>query len=152
MHHFNNPTVSFYHQTNDESDLPNNKLATRYALQLSAQVPVSKGTTFLPRAIFDRQDNHMKLDIGGNFRLSLSDYRLVSLHLGGYARPVTDYDGKYRVDAVVALVGIEFNNVLIGTSYDVYLGRTAGFSRGTIEFSAAYLGEYEDDMILCPKF
>ncbi|MBK9015712.1 MAG: PorP/SprF family type IX secretion system membrane protein [Saprospiraceae bacterium] len=152
MHHFHNPTVSFYHKTDSESDLPDNKLATRYSAQLSAQVPVSKGITFLPRAIFDKQDSHMKLDAGGNFRISLSDFRLVSLHLGSYVRPVIDYDDSFRLDAVVALVGIELNNVLIGTSYDFHLGSTAGFNRGTFEMSVAYLGEYEDDLILCPKF
>lgn len=152
MHHFNQPTVSFYHKTDGESDLPDNTLAPRYSAQLSVQLPVSKGITFLPRAIFDMQDDFMKLDAGGNFRFSLSDFRLVSLHLGGYARPVSDFDNKLRLDAVVALVGIEINNVLIGTSYDIHVGRTAGFNRGTFEMSVAYLGDYEDDLILCPKF
>ncbi|MBI1227891.1 MAG: type IX secretion system membrane protein PorP/SprF [Bacteroidetes bacterium] len=152
MHHFQNPTVSFYHKTDNASLVPDNKLAPRYSAQLSAQVGVSDGVTFLPRAIFDSQGSSMKLDAGGNFRLSLSDYRLVSLHLGSYARPVKDYDGSYRLDAIVALVGVEFNNVLIGTSYDIHLNKTASFNRGTFELSVAYLGEYEDDLILCPKF
>ncbi|MCF8244965.1 MAG: PorP/SprF family type IX secretion system membrane protein [Saprospiraceae bacterium] len=152
IHHFQNPTVSFYHKTDSESLLPDNKLAPRYSAQLSAQVPVSKGITFLPRAIFDSQGSSMKLDAGGNFRLALSDFRLVSLHLGSYLRPVTDYNNSLRLDAVVALVGVEFNNILIGTSYDFHVGSTAGFNRGTFEMSVAYLGEYEDDLILCPKF
>ncbi len=152
IHHFHNPTVSFYHKTNEESNLPNNKLAPRYSAQVSAQIPVAKNINFLPRAIFDKQDNHMKLDAGGNFRIGLSDFRTVSLHLGSYVRPVRDFDDTYRLDAVVALVGIELNNVLIGTSYDVHIGQTAGYSRGTFEISVAYLGEYEDDLILCPKF
>jgi len=153
MHHFNKPSVGFYYKTDSESGYPNSQLDPRYSAQVSAQIPVTKGITFLPRAIFDMQGDYLKLDAGGNFRLSLSDYRLVSLHLGAYARPVNDYDNNYRLDAVVALVGIEFNNVLIGTSYDIHIGNTtAGFSRGTYEFSVAYLGEYEDDLILCPKF
>ncbi len=152
MHHFQNPTVSFYHKTDNGTTLPDNKLAPRYSAQLSAQLAVTDGITFLPRAIFDTQANSMKLDVGGNFRLALSDFRLISLHLGSYARPVKDYDSSYRLDAIVALVGIEFNNILIGTSYDIHVGSTAGFNRGTFEFSVAYLGEYEDDLILCPKF
>lgn len=153
MHHFNKPTDSFYHKTDDSSLLPNDKLDPRYSAQLSAQVPIAKGVTFLPRAIFDLQGEHMKLDAGGNFRMNLSDYRLVSLHLGSYVRPVSDYDNGYRLDAVVALVGIEFNNILIGSSYDIHVGKTTtGFNRGTFELSVAYLGDYEDDLILCPKF
>ncbi|MBK8563861.1 MAG: PorP/SprF family type IX secretion system membrane protein [Saprospiraceae bacterium] len=152
IHHFHKPTVSFYHRADKDATVPNSKLAPRYSAQLSAQVPIADKINFLPRAIFDKQDNHMKLDVGGNFRMGLSDYRTVSLHLGSYLRPVRDFDNSYRLDAVVALVGIEINNVLIGTSYDIFLGKTAGFKRGTFEMSVAYLGDYEDDLILCPKF
>lgn len=152
MHHFQNPTVSFYHKTDAESLVPDSKLYPRYSAQISAQIPLTKDVTFLPRTIFDSQGSHLKLDAGGNFRMSLSDFRLVSLHLGSYVRPVRDVTNTYRMDAVVALVGVEINNVLIGTSYDFQIGRTAGFNRGTFEMSVAYLGEYEDDLILCPKF
>ena len=152
IHHFQNPSVSFYHKTDSESLVPDNKLAPRYSAQISAQLPVVKDITFLPRAIFDLQGKHMKLDAGGNFRMSVSDFRSISLHLGSYVRPVRDFDNSYRLDAVVALVGIEINNVLIGTSYDFHLGSTAGYNRGTFEMSVAYLGDYEDDLILCPKF
>ncbi|MCC6727141.1 MAG: type IX secretion system membrane protein PorP/SprF, partial [Saprospiraceae bacterium] len=152
MHHFHKPSMSFYYRTDDNTLVPNNRLAPRYSAQLSAIVPVTKTINFLPRAIFDKQDNHMKLDVGGNFRFGLSDYRIVYLHLGSYARPVRDFDDKYRLDAIVALVGIEFNNVLIGTSYDINLGKLAGYNRRTFELSVAYLGDYEDDLILCPKF
>jgi type IX secretion system PorP/SprF family membrane protein len=152
IHHFHKPTVSFYHRADNDTQVPNNRLAPRYSAQLSAQIPVSDKINFLPRAIFDKQDNHLKLDAGGNFRFGLSDFRTVSLHLGSYLRPVRDFDNSYRLDAVVALVGIEMNNVLIGTSYDIFLGKTTGFRRGTFEISVAYLGEYEDDLILCPKF
>ncbi|MBI5917222.1 MAG: PorP/SprF family type IX secretion system membrane protein [Bacteroidetes bacterium] len=152
MHHFLSPSVSFYHHTDADSQLPESKLAPRYSVQVSAQVPFAKGITFLPRAIFDKQDSHMKLDAGGNFRFSLSDFRTISLHLGSYVRPVTDYDDSYRLDAIVALMGLEVNNILIGTSYDFHPGSTSNFNRGTFEISIAYLGEYEDDLILCPKF
>jgi len=53
---------------------------------------------------------------------------------------------------LVTLVGFELNNVLFGLSYDLNLGETANFNRTTFEFSVAYLGEYEDELILCPKF
>lgn len=152
MHHFAQPSVSFYHKSDEETTVPDNQLETRYSGQLSVQVPIMDGMSFLPRAIFDKQGESMKLDAGGNLRFSLSDFRSVSLHLGAYARPVANVDQNIRLDAMVALVGIEFNNVLIGTSYDFYLGPTTNFNRGTFEISLAYLGEYEDDLILCPKF
>ena len=152
IHHFNEPSVSFYHNENPETSLPDDKLAARYALQLSAFLPLNDAIQLQPRAIFDLQGNHAKLDAGLNVRMSMSDYKSIAMHLGGYLRPVQDFDQSTRVDALVTLLGIEFNNVLIGMSYDLNLGEVAGFNRRTFEFSVAYLGEYEDDVILCPKF
>ncbi len=152
MHHFTQPTVSFYHNTDAESTLPDNKLAIRYAAQFSAYLPLTDGIQLQPRTIFDLQDEHLKLDIGMNVRINTSEYKSIAMHIGGYARPVKDYDDSFRVDAFVALLGIEFNNVLIGMSYDLNLGELSDFNRRTFEFSVAYLGEYEDDIILCPKF
>ena len=152
LHHFHSPTISFYHKTDDETMLPDNTLAPRYSGQLSLILPVAKGIQILPRFIFDRQDEHMKLDAGANFRFNTSEYKNVAVHIGGYARPVSNEDDSFRMDALVALVGIEFNNVLIGMSYDINLDNVANFERRTFEFSVAYLGEYEDDIILCPKF
>lgn len=152
MHHFLAPSVSFYRQTDNDSPLDDNILDVRYSGQLSAQLPLTQKVVLLPRAIFDKQGNHMKLDAGTNFRFNASDYKNVAIHLGAYLRPVAGLDNSYRMDALVGLVGIEFNNVLIGTSYDYYLGATSNFNRGAFEISVAYLGEYEDDLILCPKF
>ncbi len=152
MHHFTQPSVSFYHNSNSESTTPDNKLDARYSAQLSAYLPATDGVQLQPRVIFDKQGGHMKLDAGLNIRINTSEYRNLAMHIGGYVRPVQDYDDSFRVDALVALLGIEFNNVLIGMSYDLNLGELSSFNRRTFEFSVAYLGEYEDDVILCPKF
>jgi len=59
------------------------------------------------------------------------------------------------MDAVVLMTGIEMNNFLIGFSYDLNLDafNTAGSKQqSAFEISVAYLGQYEDDTVLCPKF
>lgn len=152
MHHFHSPSVSFFKKDDPDGTLPDIKLDPRYSAQLSAILPVSDRIQFLPRTIFDLQGQHTKLDAGANFRFNTSQYRSTAVHLGGYVRPVTDEDNSIRMDAVVMLVGFEFNNVLFGISYDLNLGETTNFERTTFEFSVAYLGQYEDDLILCPKF
>ncbi|MEO1261977.1 MAG: PorP/SprF family type IX secretion system membrane protein [Bacteroidota bacterium] len=152
MHHFNEPSISFYHNDNPETDLPDNKLDARYSGQVSAFLPVSDGIQLQPRMIIDKQGNHLKMDAGMNIRFDASEYKNIAIHLGGYLRPVQDYDESTRLDALVTLLGVEFNNVLIGMSYDLNLGELSDFNRRTFEFSVAYLGEYEDDVILCPKF
>jgi hypothetical protein len=116
------------------------------------QMPVSKRVQFLPRAIFDKQGEHMKLDAGANVRFNTSEYKNVAMHLGAYLRPVSNDEDGINLDAMVALLGIEFNNVLIGLSYDLNISGFNNPSRKTFEISVAYLGEYEDDLILCPKF
>ncbi|MFQ5447021.1 MAG: PorP/SprF family type IX secretion system membrane protein [Saprospiraceae bacterium] len=152
LHHFLSPSVSFYKHADSETLLPDNVLAKRYSGQISAVIPVTNRVQFLPRTIFEKQDSHMKLDAGGNFRLNTSEFKNIALHIGAYVRPVTDEDNSFRLDAVVGMLGIELNNVLFGLSYDLNMDRIAQTDRRVFEFSIAYLGEYEDDVILCPKF
>lgn len=152
MHHFHSPSISFYKKEEPDSDLPDATLDPRYSAQISTILPVTERVQILPRAIFDLQGQHMKLDAGANFRINTSSYRSTAVHIGGYVRPVSNEDDSFRMDALVTLVGFELNNVLFGLSYDLNLGETVDFNRTTFEFSVAYLGEYEDDLILCPKF
>jgi type IX secretion system PorP/SprF family membrane protein len=152
MHHFLSPSVSFFKRDDLESMFEENKLHPRYTAQASAVVPISEYFSILPRAIFDRQSSHMKLDAGTNIRLSTSEYRNSAIHFGSYVRPVVDYNNKARLDAVVALVGLEFNNFLLGFSYDINIKGISIYNRRAFEISIAYLGEYEDELILCPKF
>jgi type IX secretion system PorP/SprF family membrane protein len=152
LQHFLSPSVSFYKRSDSETLLPDNVLAKRYSGQISAVIPMTNKVQFLPRAVFEKQDSHMKLDAGANFRVSTSEYKNIAVHFGAYVRPVTNEDDSYRVDAVVAMFGIELNNVLFGFSYDLNIDRVAITDRRVFEFSIAYLGEYEDEVILCPKF
>jgi type IX secretion system PorP/SprF family membrane protein len=152
VHHFLSPSVSFFHRTDNDTELPQNNLDTRYSVQLNVQLPISARMALMPRIIFDAQGQHMRMDAGTGIRINTSDYKSIALHLGAFARPVADGEASYRLDAIVGMVGIELNNVLFGLSYDAYTGATAGFNRGSVEFSIAYLGDYEEDLILCPKF
>ncbi len=154
MHHFLTPAVGFFRRSDpDNTNLPESNLDPRYAVQLSAVLPITKERLqLLPRLIFDRQGEHMKLDAGANIRINTSSYKNMAMHIGAYARPVTNQDDNIRVDALVALLGFEFNNVLFGFSYDLNLGEISQVNRRAFEISVAYLGEYEDDLILCPKF
>ena len=84
----------------------------------------------------------------------LSEYANVALHLGGWVRPVRDELDEFGIDAVVAMIGVEYSNVLFGFSYDANLNDLTNSrqGQGAFEISVAYLGEYENDAVLCPKF
>lgn len=148
MHHVLEPEVSFYGK-----GVPGEKLYRKLSAQLSANIPVGNTrTSFLPRVLFAKQGPHMQINAGANFRTAIGKYGTTALHVGGWLRPVRT-ESSFGLDAVVALVGIEFNNILFGLSYDLNpKALSVGQRQGAFEISIAYLGEYQNEEILCPKF
>lgn len=149
MHHFMQPNISFFKNTNE-----GDKLYAKYSAQLAANFPLGKTSrvSFLPRFLVAKQGPHLEINTGANFRTTLGQYGSSAFHIGGWARPVRSVEG-IGVDAVVALVGFEFNNVLLGLSYDLNIkALSANQRQGAFELSIAYLGNYDSEEILCPKF
>lgn len=153
MHHFLRPNVSFYGV--DADDEPIDVLNPRYALFASIQMPVSRGIQFHPRAMAALQGGHLLTNAGGNFRFLLNQYSGTAVHIGGWARSVRSAEGNVFLDAIVGMFGIEVNHVLFGFSYDINLAdirSTMPVGRNAFEFSIAFLGNYDNEVILCPKF
>jgi type IX secretion system PorP/SprF family membrane protein len=150
MHHITQPNISFFNNT-DAGDL----LFAKYSAQIAVNVPVGgrqSRTSFMPRFLVASQGNHLEINTGANFRMALGEYRTTAVHLGTWLRPVRNNNGM-GIDAAVALVGLEYNNVLFGMSYDLNLrALTANQRQGAFEISIAYLGDYESGGIVCPKF
>jgi len=156
MHHVLTPEVSFYATSTDKDDEPISKssLYSKYSGQLSMQVPLSDNLFLLPRALFALQGPHLEINAGTNLRIKLNSFNNNSLHLGAWARPVTNNNGDTSLDAIVALVGIELGGVSCGLSYDANLSsyQTAGTGQGAFEFSITYIGSFDNEDIMCPKF
>ena len=152
MHHFLSPPISFYDPEEDQT--PENKLFPKYSAQFNLQVPLGEKIQFLPRAILGLQGPHLVATAGASFRFQLSNSGGLALHLGSWLRPVRDEDEAFRLDAVVGMVGMEYSNVLFGVSYDAHLTDLANTrqGQGALEISIAYLGNYNNDTVLCPKF
>lgn len=148
LHHFLEPKVSFYGKSAD-----GDKLFMKISGQIAANIPMGKTrTSFMPRVLFAKQGPHMQVNAGANFRTAMGKYGSTAFHIGGWVRPVRSED-SFGLDAVVALVGIEVSNVLFGLSYDINpKALSFGQRQGAFEISIAYLGEYENEEILCPKF
>lgn len=149
MHHVTSPQVSFYGNSGD-----GDKLYRKYSAQLAANIPFDRENrvAMLPRFLISSQGPHMEINTGTNFRIAIGQYGSSALHLGSWVRFVRN-DDAIGHDAVVALAGFEFNNVLIGLSYDLNLRALEAKQRqGAFEISIAYLGEYENEEVLCPKF
>ena len=154
LHHILEPQIGFFYDPDNEENNLQHNLHRKYSGYLSLQLPIGERIQLLPRAMFYNQGPHMAINAGSNIRFLISDIRGVALHLGGWARPVKDVDQSLSMDAVVGMVGIEYENFLLGISYDAHLNDLT-LSRGSqsaIEISIAYLGEYENETIQCPKF
>jgi hypothetical protein len=94
----------------------------------------------------------MEINAGTNFRFAMGQYGGSALHFGTWARPVRN-DGGFGFDAVVALFGLEINSMLFGLSYDLNLrALQANQRQGALEISVSYLGNYDNEKVLCPKF
>jgi len=154
MHHITEPEISFFYNE-EEPELGNsNTLYSKYTAYLNLSVPVGPAIRLQPRALLYAQGPHLALNAGSNIRFLIDAISGTALHVGGWARPVRNADDSYGLDAIVGMVGIEYSNFLLGFSYDAQLESIGAVRdrRGAFELSIAYLGEYENETILCPKF
>ena len=154
LHHVTEPELSFFFDGEAApEDQISSTLYSKYSGYLNLSLPVGDGVRVSPRALVYVQGPHAAFNGGANFRFLLDDLRGTALHLGAWARPVRNQD-DFTLDSAIAMLGLEYNNFLIGFSYDIGLNELSVVRRtqGAFEISVAYLGEYEDDAVLCPKF
>lgn len=156
LHHILEPQVSFYFDPDEEDEDKNgdNTLLRKLTAHLTLQIPLSEDIQLLPRALIYKQGPHMALNAGANFRFLLNEFSGLAMHLGGWIRPVSDANNSFEPEAAVLMTGIEINNFLIGFSYDANIKdfNAAGNRRNSFEISIAYLGNYDNETVLCPKF
>lgn len=152
LHHALQPKVSFY---DDVTPAPEGgKLYPKLNTQISASIPFDRSNrvSMQPRLLAALQGPHMEINAGTNFRFAMGQYGGSALHFGTWARPVRN-DGGFGFDAVVALFGLEINSMLFGLSYDLNLrALQANQRQGALEISVSYLGNYDNEKVLCPKF
>jgi len=154
IYHITEPEISFFYNK-EEPDLGStNKLHRKYTAYVSAIVPFGPSVQFSPRALFYAQGPHAAANAGANFRFLFNEINGTALHVGGWVRPVKNEQDKIFMDAIVGMIGLEFNRFLIGMSYDANLTdlNLLRQGQGALEISIAYLGEYDDDLVLCPQF
>jgi len=152
--HILQPKISFYEDPTTTVIPQGGKLYPKLNVQLAASIPFDRSNrvSMQPRMLAAMQGPHMEINAGTNFRFALGQYGSSALHFGTWARPVRN-DGGFGFDAIVALFGLEVNSMLFGLSYDLNLGALQANQRqGAFELSISYLGNYDNEKILCPKF
>lgn len=154
IHHVLEPQISFYFNADDPERGNDNKLFTKITGHLSFQIPLGQSVQMLPRALFYKQGPHLAINAGTNFRFLVDDVKGTAIHLGSWARPVSNENDQLSIDAIVGMVGIEYSNFLVGLSYDANLNdlNVTKLGQGAFEISIAYLGEYDNGTVHCPSF
>lgn len=155
VNHILEPQISFFFDRQERNDeLGNNVLQRRFTGHLGARFPLTKTLQLLPRVNINSQGPHMAINAGTNIRIALGQYTSSAFHVGGWVRPVTTIEEDLELAAGIFMVGFETNNVLFGFSYDLSLSEIVSVrsTQSAFEFTVAYLGNYDDDLVLCPEF
>lgn len=149
-HHLFEPNISFYDKDKNGGT---STLYRKYSVHASAQMPMGFKNSFSPRIYVASQGQYAQATLGANFRLQFTDYGSTAFHTGAWIRGVKNAKG-IGTDAVSVMVGYELNNFLLGLSYDLNLTGLTQYNRNqnAFEISIGYLGDYDNDTILCPKF
>ena len=151
VHHLNQPNLSFYGR--DDAGPTRRTVIPQDHRSRGRQLPINSTTKVLPRVLAQAQGQSLEALAGSNVRFQFDDYGSTALHVGGWVRGVRNVDG-FGADAAVLLIGVEYKNVLLGTSYDLGISKFSAGNRGrgALEISLAFLGNYENDSLLCPSF
>ena len=94
----------------------------------------------------------MEIVGGANYKFQLPQRR-TALHAGLMARAARDLD-VIGADAVIPFLGFEYDNLLIGLSYDLSLRSfTSDIApHKAFEITIRYIGEHENEDMFCPSF
>ncbi len=154
LHHIMEPQTSFFYDDEKPDRYDQNYVFRKYTLHAALQIPVGESVKISPRLLFYNQGPHVAINAGSNIRFAISQSGNTALHLGGWARTTRDETQNPYLDAAILMTGFEFNDFLLGISYDLNLTslNLNRRSQGALEISVAYLGQYENDSVLCPKF
>jgi type IX secretion system PorP/SprF family membrane protein len=141
IYHINKPRESF-----TGADFA---LQPRYTFHGGAYFPVGQTTVLHTSALYQNQSGASETVIGGAFGLTVNP--------ADELNPTTFYAGSwYRFgDAIIPYIGLEFNSMRVGASYDVNTSalKSVSQSRGGFELSLIYVHRPNTDRPLnCPRF
>ncbi len=153
--HITRPNVSFY--GSDGSPNPNlvkiNKLFIKTSGYIGSSLKTSEYFFVEPRVLALIQGPHTEVNIGSNMKIKIKNYSTRYLHFGPWIR-FTDNENGFGLESIILSAGYEFDNTIIGISYDHNLSDIIRDYKGinAFELNITYTGEYENNDGFCPKF
>ena len=152
LHHIFEPRISFFEDR--VGDRLNIVLARNYTAHGGAAINFGNRYQISPRISALSQAAHFQVTGGANLRIRLDEYDKTGVYGGLWARYANDAVNSLLNDAVILTLGLEVDGFLLGLSYDLNTEAVSNLNtrQGTFEISFVYLGEYDNETILCPKF
>lgn len=137
--HITQPKDPFYAASSDAI------LPIRYTAHGGARVVLSEKASIVPNAVFIKQASSTEFMLGGYLQMGVTDNIDI---MGGV---------NYRIkDAFYPYVGLNFNNVIVGLSYDINASQLGKAARGasSYEFSLMFTNRKGTDkgFFKCPRF
>ncbi len=140
--------ISLYHPTQPNSKFlssnNDNKVPMRYSIHGGIRLQLSERAELIPHAIYMRQGNADEIAGGAAINLKIDgDKDLIA-------------GGTYRFnDAVAPSLGLRFNGLTIGLSYDINVSqfKTVSSSNGGYELSISFTNHKKtpDTKFICPR-
>ena len=149
--HFASPNISFYRKSENIENT--NKLFHKITYHASMDIKSQSFLTWQPRVRFVAQGPYYDMEAGTNLKMTSFNWDVVALHFGLSGHVIKDLQ-SVNVGAIVPFFGLQYNNFLIGFSYDVVMTHVINSRRNlhAFEFSLSYLGDQNDTGLVCPKF
>ncbi len=146
-HHLNRPNVAIIE---GDADLLHMKISA----YIGGEYPLSDRLSVMPSALAMFQGPSLEVTGGANIRYKWDDFGDFALRMGAWGRLVSK-DRTIGTDALSVLVGMEYERVILGISYDINTSTLVPASnrRGAFEVSLYYThpGKTKGD-VKCPKF
>lgn len=143
--------VSLYHINRPKQEFTgvNYDLYPRATIHAGGYFPVGVQTTLHLSGLFSTQAGATETLFGGAMQFMAGDPEA--------EKPTSFYGGAWMRfgDALIPYLGLEFNDLRVGASYDINISdlKTASESRGGIEISLIYIMKHPDGKFVpCPKF
>lgn len=142
--------VSLYHITRPQQHFTGGSFAlnSRATIHAGTYFPISEISTLHLSALQSFQGGASETVLGGAFQFTANN---------GSDKPASLYAGSWMRfnDAIIPYVGLEYNNLRLGITYDANTSslKTASQGQGGFEFSLIYIYKPSTDKpINCPKF
>lgn len=153
--HFNKPNISLYNTPDiiDPNVFKTDTLSAKWSIHTGASIKTTDRLSIQPRVNALVQGRQAEVNLGTTFRYKISKQSGQYLLAGPYIRGVKNYDA-FGLESVIAMVGFERDNFILGLSYDQNLGSLVRDrkSLSSLEISIIYIGEHHNDDNFCPQW